>query len=309
MGSNTEKAAIIQQLEDVCKTAEGVLMLINLDSFELFNDVYGYDMGDKMLEKCVEIIDENVAEDDIKARVGGDEFIVFCKDVDKGGFARIAADINKQIADASRELLGQDMKIPLGASIGGVFVPEQGRDYETLFHKADMALEFIKEAGNHGCAYYNKTEGGANSVDEEAIDGLETLSRGLDEGEGYSGALWLEYDYFSVLYKYLRRYIQTYKGVASKLLITILPTIDMSAEQFNVITREFGKLTNRTLRKSDIMMQSKNNQYFVLLPEMTDRYIEKVRDRIMNQWKKMPYHEMTDIRYEAETIVAKDDGR
>ena len=302
MGTNTEKSVIIQKLRDACSTEEGVLMLINLDSFELFNDVYGYDMGDQMLEKFIEIIGNNVDEEDIKARVGGDEFIVFCKGVDKGGFARIAADINKQTAEASKALLGEDMKIPLGASIGGVFVPEQGRDYENLFRKADMALEYIKQAGNHGCAYYNK-----NDDDEEAIDGLETISKGLDE-DNAAGALWLEYDYFSILYKYLRRYIQTYKGVASKLLITILPTIEMSPEQFNVITREFGKITNRTLRKSDIMMQSKNNQYFVLLPEMTDKYIEKVRDRIMAQWEKLPYHDMTDIRLEAETIVAKEEN-
>ncbi len=303
MDNNQEKVGIIQQLQEACRTEEGVLMLVNLDSFELFNDVYGYDMGDEMLDRCAEIIDQNVGEDDIKARVGGDEFIIFCKGIDKGTFARMAAEINKQIAEASKILIGPDMKIPLGASIGGVFIPEQGKDYEDLFDKASMALEYIKQQGNHGCAYYNKPD----DEEGESIDGLETISKGLDEGPIYKGALWLEYDYFSIIYKYLRRYIQTYKGVASKLLITIRPTVDMNVEDFNDITKEFGKITNYTLRKSDIMMQSRNNQFFILLPEMTDRYIEKVRDRIMEKWEKTGYDEVTDVRFEAEMIVPQED--
>ena len=193
------------------------------------------------------------------------------------------------------------MKILLGASIGGVFVPEHGRIYEELFHKADMALEYIKQTGNHGCAYYNKSD------DEERIDGLETISKTMDEGNHYKGALWLDYDYFSIVYKYVRRYIQTYKGVASKVLITIEPTVEMSMEDFAEASKAFGKVVNHTLRKSDIMMQSRTNQYFVLLPEMTDRYIEKVRSRIMYQWEDTDYFDVTDIKFEADTIVAQDE--
>ena len=194
------------------------------------------------------------------------------------------------------------MKILLGASIGGVFIPEHGRIYEELFHKADLALEYIKQTGNHGCAYYNKSD-----VEGEQIDGLETISKSMDEGNHYRGALWLDYDYFSIVYKYVRRYIQTYKGVASKLLITIEPTQDISMEDFTEIAKAFGKVVNHTLRKSDIMMQSRTNQYFILLPEMTDRYIEKVRERIMYQWEDTDYFDVTDIIFEAGTIVAQDD--
>ncbi len=298
----SDRISVIQQLQDACRSDEGLLMLINLDSFELFNDVYGHDMGDIMLEKCAEIIGECCEDSDIKGCLGGDEFVVFCRGLlDKGAFARLAAEINSRISAAAKDLIGVDMKILLGASIGGVFVPEHGRIYEELFHKADMALEYIKQTGNHGCAYYNKSD------DEERIDGLETISKTMDEGNHYKGALWLDYDYFSIVYKYVRRYIQTYKGVASKVLITIEPTVEMSMEDFAEASKAFGKVVNHTLRKSDIMMQSRTNQYFVLLPEMTDRYIEKVRSRIMYQWEDTDYFDVTDIKFEADTIVAQDE--
>ena len=299
----SDRVSVIQQLQDACRSDEGLLMLINLDSFELFNDVYGHDMGDVMLEKCTEIISECCEDSDIKGSLGGDEFVVFCRGLlDKGAFARLAAEINKRISAAAKELIGTDMKILLGASIGGVFIPEHGRIYEELFHKADLALEYIKQTGNHGCAYYNKSD-----VEGEQIDGLETISKSMDEGNHYKGALWLDYDYFSIVYKYLRRYIQTYKGVASKLLITIEPTQEISMEDFSEIAKAFGKVVNHTLRKSDIMMQSRTNQYFILLPEMTDRYIEKVRERIMYQWEDTDYFDVTDIIFEAGTIMAQDE--
>ena len=299
----SDRVSVIQQLQDACRSDEGLLMLINLDSFELFNDVYGHDMGDVMLEKCIEIINDCCEDSDIKGSLGGDEFVVFCRGLlDKGAFARLAAEINKRISASAKELIGTDMKILLGASIGGVFIPEHGRIYEELFHKADLALEYIKQTGNHGCAYYNKSD-----VEGEQIDGLETISKSMDEGNHYKGALWLDYDYFSIVYKYVRRYIQTYKGVASKLLITIEPTQDISMEDFTEIAKAFGKVVNHTLRKSDIMMQSRTNQYFILLPEMTARYIEKVRERIMYQWEDTDYFDVTDIIFEAGTIVAQDD--
>ena len=72
----SDRVSVIQQLQDACRSDEGLLMLINLDSFQLFNDVYGHDMGDIMLEKCTEIIGECCEDSDIKGCLGGDEFVV-----------------------------------------------------------------------------------------------------------------------------------------------------------------------------------------------------------------------------------------
>ena len=81
----------------------------------------------------------------------------------------------------------------------------------------------------------------------------------------------------------------------------------MSMDDFSEVAKAFGKVVNHTLRKSDIMMQSRTNQYFILLPEMTDRYIEKVRERIMYQWEDSEYYDVTNIKFEADTMVAQDD--
>ena len=91
------------------------------------------------------------------------------------------------------------------------------------------------------------------------------------------------------------------------LLLSSPPRVDMSMEDFAEASKAFGKVVNHTLRKSDIMMQSRTNQYFILLPEMTDRYIEKVRERIMYQWEYSEYYDVTIIKFEADTMVAQDD--
>ena len=295
---NTSSNSIIDRLVKACETEDGVLMLINLDNFEMFNDIFGRQMGDKMLEYTQDAINRNTHPNDIKGRLGGDEFVVFCKGItDTSSYGKIASNIGKQIEAASEELVGEDMKIQMGASIGGVFVPNQGRNYVELFDKADMALNYVKQSGEHGCAYYND--------ESDMIDSLSTLSKDMEESS-MSGALWLEYDYFSILYRYLRRYIQTYKGTASKVLITLsFMESGMPEDEITNITKKFGQLISRTLRKSDIMMQSRKNQFFVLLPEMSDNYLEKVYARIETQWSKTEYYKITKISYESDTLTAQ----
>lgn len=293
--------SIIERLMTACKEDSGVLMLINLDNFELFNDIYGRTIGDKMLEHTQDAINQYTHPDDIKGRLGGDEFVVFCKGIhDTDTYSEIASNIGGQIEKYSADLIGEDMKIQMRASIGAVFVPNQGRDYVDLFNKADMALSYVKQSGNHGCAFYND--------ENDMVDRLATLSKDMEESS-MNGALWLEYDYFSILYRYLRRYIQTYKGVASKVLITLNFTDGIyEEEEIERITKRFGELINRTLRKSDIMMQSRRTQFFILLPEMSENYLERLYGRIESSWAKTEYYDVTQISYEAETLTAQEEN-
>ena len=69
-------SGVISRLTEACAKEKGVLMLMNLDNFGLFNEIYGVEVGDALLENCVRIINEVTEGDDIKGRLGGDEFIV-----------------------------------------------------------------------------------------------------------------------------------------------------------------------------------------------------------------------------------------
>ncbi len=297
---NAGRLDLIGQLQQACKKDRGVLILINLDNFEIFNDVYGYDIGEQLLYKCIEIINANTEDDDIKGRLGGDEFIVFIKGVtDRVSFTRLYKKINDQITESAKKLVGEDMRISLGISIGVVFVPDHGDVYEDLFQKANLTLEHVKQQGGQGCAFYSNGDG----RDEKLIlDNFELISKDLDETVEDAGALWVDYDHFSIIYRFMKRYLATYGGTAAKMLITITPLTSMSRDDFGMMTRELGKIINKTLRKSDLMMQSRQNQFFLFLPEVKDGTMERVSSRIMESWQKTMYYKDSEIYFDAEFI-------
>ena len=71
------KSSSEQELTAVCKRASGALLMIDLDSFKLVNDIHGHAMGDKVLISFADILRAAVRPTDIVGRLGGDEFIAF----------------------------------------------------------------------------------------------------------------------------------------------------------------------------------------------------------------------------------------
>ena len=114
------KESIIDRLTNACKSYKGTLMLVNIDNFQLFNEVYGRDLGDRFLEKCASIIDTITHKDVIKGRLGGDEFVLFCKGLyNKDEIASMLHRINSGFNQAAKNLLGEDSGVSVGVSTGG----------------------------------------------------------------------------------------------------------------------------------------------------------------------------------------------
>ena len=75
------KASSEKDLAELCKTATGALLMVDLDSFKLVNDIHGHAMGDKVLITFADILRSAVRSSDLIGRMGGDEFIAFCQGV------------------------------------------------------------------------------------------------------------------------------------------------------------------------------------------------------------------------------------
>ncbi|MBP5330978.1 MAG: GGDEF domain-containing protein, partial [Lachnospiraceae bacterium] len=292
-----------EKLTEVCKLEKGSLMIIDLDSFKLVNDIYGHDMGDKMLNSFGDLLRNNTRSEDVIGRIGGDEFIVFCRNTDdEESIRRIVARINEQVLSEAKQLMGPDMNIPLGASVGVVFVPKQGTDYNELFRKADKALYYVKQNGKHGYSIYIEDEKD-ELVRTSPAESLQRINRILEERNVRNCALMLGQDSFIQIYRYIYRYIQTYKVDAYKLLLSITPKEDaMKKARFTEIAEGFGELLKNSLRKSDIMMRSQINQFFVLLIEVNRDNIDKVISRFMRSWNNSINADEIEVIYEFEKV-------
>ena len=298
------KATTISTLTELVKHATGTLLMVDLDSFKLVNDIYGHDMGDQVLKGFAEILVSNTEPGDIRSRVGGDEFMLFLNGVtDEEIMKDLSQRVNRQIVEMAKRLMGEDMQIPLGVSFGGAAVPQFGTDYEKLTQKADRALYNIKKNGKHGIAFYRE---GIAKTEEKAvasIDELRRIRQVMGERNLTDTAMQLEPQAFAAVYKFILRYLHTYHGSAYTALVTMeKKDPSLNDATFGEIAEEFGELMTKSLRKSDIMMQNRPNQYFLLLPELPEEHAESVFARIRNGWKESEHSEVTVIRFDAEKI-------
>ena len=293
------KAASASELSKDCSEKTGCLMMIDLDSFKLVNDIYGHAMGDKVLISCANIIKAAVPSGSKCGRLGGDEFCSFALGVTtESQVADIAERVNSEIVKSAKELMGDDMSIPLGASIGGIFVPRFGNDYNSLLKLADKSLYIVKKNGKHGYGLYS------DDIEEEdenpALD-IRAISEILGERSIRDVALQLDKDSFSPVYRYVIRYILRHRINACKVLFTLSPADGNADAEFYNNVDEFGKCIRGSLRKSDIFMRNNKNQYFVFLTDVRLDAVDKVINHLLDSWKNTGNGDIA-IEHEVEVI-------
>lgn len=282
------KSASEEELGKVCRTASGALMIIDLDSFKLVNDIYGHSMGDKILINFSDIIRMAVRPADIVGRIGGDEFIAFCHGMlDEMGIAHKSEYINEQLVTVAKELMGQDMSIPLGASIGCVFVPKGGTDFGDLYKKADKALYVVKQNGKHGYNVFGAEKKSAHDEETAAVS-MANVEMILGERSQAKGALLLPFEGFRSIYRFLKRTMGIYNKTACILRFSLNqdenPTVPMAE-----VGEEFINTLASTLRRGDAVTQSGSNQFLVLLSNTGFPELSYAVDRVQKNWESTVY--------------------
>lgn len=295
------KAATNSQLQKVCASASGCLMMIDLDSFKLVNDIYGHEMGDKVLISFSNIIRETVPSGSTCGRIGGDEFVAFCPNADsEESVSEITVFLNEKLLKSAKEMMGEEMNIPLGASVGAVFVPRHGNDYNSLLKFADKSLYTVKKNGKHGYSLYSADSFSEDEMNVTELD-IRTLSEILGERTIPNVALQLDSDAFSHVYRYVIRYIIRHRLGACKVLFTLNKKEGMSDTDYKEACDEFGNHVRKSLRKSDILMRNRYNQYFVFLTDIREDSIDTVISHITNKWNEK-YSDSLLIAVETEFI-------
>lgn len=127
------------------------LMFVDLDNFKKINDTLGHGKGDEVLCKVAEVLKLETRMEDLAGRIGGDEFLIFLKNIKSKKNAEICAErICHGVEKISKEL---GISIPTSCSIGISFVPNDGKDYKTLVEKADKSAYVAKREGKNRFAW------------------------------------------------------------------------------------------------------------------------------------------------------------
>ncbi|TKD52074.1 EAL domain-containing protein [Sphingomonas baiyangensis] len=120
-------------------------MMIDLDRFKAVNDSLGHPIGDRLLGRVSERLQQLITENEVIGRLGGDEFAVVVRDArDTERLEQLAKTI---IHKLSRPYEVDQHTLYIGASVGLAIGPRDGRTAEMLVRSADLALYRSKDAG------------------------------------------------------------------------------------------------------------------------------------------------------------------
>lgn len=129
----------------------GVAM-IDLDDFKLYNDIYGHDMGDRVLRTVADAINHCIRKTDKLVRYGGDEFLLILPNMVRGTLRGKLLQIQEAIQNAK---IPECSRLRLTASIGGVLSENETIDeaiaradhlmYKAKDHKAMVVTECDKK--------------------------------------------------------------------------------------------------------------------------------------------------------------------
>lgn len=115
-----------------------VILFIDVDGFKAINDTYGHATGDLVLAQVAGTLSQELREDELLARFGGDEFVWVSADSEEvvmldGLIMRLKRRFEQPIAAERHEFR-------VTISIGAAIFPEDGKNISALFEAADRAM-------------------------------------------------------------------------------------------------------------------------------------------------------------------------
>lgn len=129
-------------------------LAIDIDHFKKVNDTFGHNIGDKVIQRVATTIQNNIGEDDIAVRYGGEEFVVVIANKAKEEAKDIAENIRIAITQLKlRQRKSNTYLPPISISIG-IAENSQQENWQTVFERADNALYKAKDSGRNRCVIH-----------------------------------------------------------------------------------------------------------------------------------------------------------
>ncbi len=128
--------AILEQLNS--STDRYAVLYLDLDKFKEINDIYGHEVGDRLLVYFTKRIKQIVREKDMFIRIGGDEFIIIVKDtVDTNEIINLVARLEWSVLPKFKI---DDITVEIETSIGYAIYPNDGDTFDKVLLVADEMM-------------------------------------------------------------------------------------------------------------------------------------------------------------------------
>lgn len=128
------------------------LLVLDIDNLKEVNDTLGHKAGDRLIQSLAKVMISSLRSTDIIGRVGGDEFVVFLKNIESS--SNVLESLYAMKNRIKPLKINEKTCILPMFSIGVSLYPQDGRTYDELFRHADAAMYYIKGHGKNGVKLY-----------------------------------------------------------------------------------------------------------------------------------------------------------
>lgn len=125
------------------------IMMIDIDSFKIYNDNLGHQLGDQLLNQVGTLLQHSIGEKDYLARYGGEEFVLMCNSNIPSQLEALANDLCRVVS--SHDFTGMEVQPHqcITISIGISIAKKANENLQTLIGEADEALYRSKGQGKN----------------------------------------------------------------------------------------------------------------------------------------------------------------
>jgi len=132
---------------------ESALLYIDLDRFKYINDTAGHATGDKLLIELGHMMNQRLRKSDLLARIGGDEFAVIMRNIDKIHINSAVEQFQNLLSGYEFSYLGRDYTIH--ASIGVAIINKDSKSSGEVLANSDIACYVAKTNGRDQVHIYD----------------------------------------------------------------------------------------------------------------------------------------------------------
>ncbi|MDR3637629.1 MAG: diguanylate cyclase [Isosphaeraceae bacterium] len=126
------------------------ILLLDVDEFKRYNDTFGHPSGDEVLCTLANLLRANSREQDVPARIGGEEFAILLPATDSEGVRAFAERLRLTIHEAPWP------RVPVTASFGLATFDVSTPDSASLVEQADRALYVSKRSGRDRVTHHDE---------------------------------------------------------------------------------------------------------------------------------------------------------
>lgn len=277
----------------------GSLMLFDLDHFRKINDKTGFVRGDLFLRVTAKCI-QNMGEDIIIARFGGDEFAVLFPSLSKE--EEIVQALENFQREITSEVAGNKELEGLSVSVGVVIRNNDKMDFTTLFLKADKALYYVKQQG--GGSYYIHQDGAAAEESNPSKVDLDHLVQFIRKNGQYEDGQSLIYPEFGRIYEFIQSKTDIERQKIQLLMFTISTNegIKLTVEDGEEIMGFLERAISNSMPGKELSTRYSSVQQLVLMIDMKEKQVEELRGLIIKEFYKMYDRREVNVNYDMASL-------